>query len=351
MPVANSTPSPALIVGTATYTPSTSLLRLLLDNRLINQLAFLYFDLRQRQPTTPAITQTLAATNYTGVLTHGAILSILCQAWTGGLIKNFAASYRLAWRFQPSSSGQTEAQLKELYAAKLINLKLYVYEAIALQYPFGTTHNFDYETFSNRWEIKLTDVAFWCRDMEKESLLTLTLVNSTANVTWHSPAPVKGLNRLELLKLLELKHLSKKGFAFIAFKAARPSNGILNTDSLEKDWAIAPEKVFEYAAEYQSRDIASIYIENVSINWVEMPPYWEPVILNKRSGMLRQHGYLWFAMRSENPTGTNPQAIKVSAIASNWGIETGDIIRFLRRLNNLGVIKADLSQVTVTWYW
>lgn len=252
---------------------------------------------------------------------------------------------------EPSSSGQSESELKELYAQKLINLKLYVYEAIALQFPLGTTHTLDYEAVANRWGIQLTELTFWLREMEADSWISLTLVNSTATINWHSPAPVRGLNRLELLKLLELKHLSKKGFAFMAFKSVRPTNGILNTDSLEKDWAIAPEKVFEYAAEYQSRDIAYIYIENLDINWVEMPPYWEPTLLNKRSGMLRQHGLLWFALRSENPQSLPVQSIRVSAIATNWDFDTQDVIRYLRRLNNLGLIKADLSQVNITWYW
>lgn len=351
MPTTDSVKSPALLTGTAVYTPSLTLLRNLVNNRLINQLAYLYFDLRQRNTTTPALNQTLTATNYSLVLTHGAILSVLCQAWAGGLIRNFVASYRIAWRLEPTDSGQTEAEIKASYNSGLMNLKLYVYEAIAFQFAFGTIHTFDYEAFATRWGVKLTDLAFWLRDMERRSLITLTLVNGTATINWHSPAPVRGLNRAELQKLLELKHLSKKGYAFIAFKAVRPTNGILDTSSLEISWAIAPEKVFEYAAEYQSRGIASIYIENVSINWVEMPPYWEPAVVNKRSGMLRQHGYLWFAMRSENPQSLAVQAIRVSAIATNWKLDTEDVIRYLRRLNSLGVIKADLSQVSITWYW
>jgi hypothetical protein len=351
MPTTNSLPSPALITGTAAYTPSTALLRLLLDNRLINQAAFLYFDLRQRQPTTPATTQTLLASNYNFALSPGAILSILCQLWEPGLIRNFAAAYRIQWRLQPTASGKSETELKELYAQKLINLKLYLYEAIAITYPFGVAHTFDYEAFATRWKVKLSEVSFWARDMERRQYLTLTLTNSTATVTWHTPAPVKGLNRAELLKLLELKLISKKGFAFMAFKAVRPTSGTLNADSLEKDWAIAPEKVFEYAAEYQSRDIATIYIENISIDWLELAPYWTRDILTKRKGMLRQHGYLWYAMRSENPAGDRIQQVRVSSLSANWDIHTQDVIRYLRRLNNLGVVRADLNQVTVTWYW
>jgi hypothetical protein len=186
--------------------------------------------------------------------------------------------------------------------------------------------------------------------MEKREYIAWTLSTSIASVTWHNP-PVKGLNLAELKEMRRLKHLNEKGYILIGVKAIAPSNGLVNTDLLESLWEIAPTKIFEALAEYQSRDIAQLYLENVTIEWVEMPPYFSREKLSDRKGMYRQHGFLYHAIRCDNPEGTLTQAIKLSHLEADWKLKPADSIRYIKRLTQLKLIKADLSQLNINWYW
>ena len=188
------------------------------------------------------------------------------------------------------------------------------------------------------------------RDMEKREYIAFNIATNTASVTWHS-IPVKGLNLPELKEMRRLKLINEKGYTLIGIKAIAPSNGTINTDLLETLWQIDPTKIFEALAEYQSRDIAHLYLENITIEWVEMPPYLSREKLSDRKGMYRQHGFLYHAMRVDNPSGTLTQAIKLSHLEADWKLKPADSIRYLKRLTQLDVIKADLSQLNITWYW
>lgn len=109
-----------------------------------------------------------------------------------------------------------------------------------------------------------------------------------------------------------------------------PNGGVINFSQLETTWAIDSNSVFEELAKYQSRDFANLYLEQLTIEWLEIPVFIAKDKLLKRLGMYREDGFLYHALRTDNPTGEQMQAIWLSRVQMDWNIDMADSIKYLK---------------------